>query len=222
MQAFDAFFDRVGIPWGTSAMGLLIVVGILASVVTWIPGPSRGLLLVARSGYLPRALQKTNGAGVQVNILIVQGILVSILALFFAVIPDVNSAFWILTAIAVQLDMIMYMILFMTALKLRRTQPEVPRGFRAPAMRLVGWVGFSASMLAFVIGFFHPPGSSMNNVVHISLLLLGIVILGGGPLLFCRFRKSSWDTSNDCVRTTDESAGSTAVPGHIGTNPMGS
>jgi LPXTG-motif cell wall-anchored protein len=36
----------------------------------------------------------------------------------------------------------------------------------------------------------------MNNVVHISLLLLGIVILGGGPLLFYRFRKSSWDPSN--------------------------
>jgi amino acid transporter len=131
----------------------------------------------------------------------VQGILVSILALFFAVIPDVNSAFWVLTAIAVQLDMIMYMILFMTALKLRRTQPEVPRGFRAPAMRLVGWVGFFASLLAFVIGFFHPPGSSMNNVVHVSLLLLGIVILGGGPLLFSRFRRSSWGTSNDGLRS---------------------
>ena len=211
MQAFDAFFDRVGIPWGTNAMGLLIVVGILASVVTWIPGPSRGLLLVARGGYLPRALQKTNGAGVQVNILIVQGILVSILALFFAVIPDVNSAFWILTAIAVQLDMIMYMILFMTALKLRRTQPDVPRGFRAPAMRLVGWVGFIASMLAFTLGFFHTPESSMNNVVHIALLLLGIVILGGGPLLFYKFRKSSWDPANDSVRITDERKGWPAV-----------
>ena len=211
MQAFDAFFDRVGIPWGTNAMGLLIVVGILASVVTWIPGPSRGLLLVARGGYLPRALQKTNGAGVQVNILIVQGILVSILALFFAVIPDVNSAFWILTAIAVQLDMIMYMILFMTALKLRRTQPDVPRGFRAPAMRLVGWVGFIASMLAFTLGFFHTPESSMNNVVHIALLLLGIVILGGGPLLFYKFRKSSWDPANDSVRITNERKGWPAV-----------
>jgi amino acid transporter len=97
--------------------------------------------------------------------------------------------------------MIMYMILFMTALKLRRTQPDVPRGFRAPAMRLVGWVGFSASLLAFVIGFFHLPGSSMSNIVHIALLLLGIVILGGGPLLFSRFRRSSWDTSNDGLRS---------------------
>lgn len=197
----DMINPRKGLPKSIGLASILTLVGILASVVTSIPGPSRGLLLVARGGYLPRALQKTNGAGVQVNILIVQGILVSILALFFAVIPDVNSAFWILTAIAVQLDLIVYMILFMTALKLRRTQPEVPRGSRAPAMRLVCWVGFLASLLAFLIGFFHPPGSSMNNVVHISLLLLGIVILGGGPLPFFRFRKSPWDTTNDCLRT---------------------
>jgi hypothetical protein len=77
----------------------------------------------------------------------------------------------------------------------------------------VGWVGFSSSLLAFVIGFFHPPGSPMNNVVHISLLLLGIVILGGGPLLFYRFRKSSWDPSNDSVRIKDESESLPAVTG---------
>ena len=75
LQAFDVFFSKLGIPWGTTVMALLIVVGILSSVVTWIPGPSRGLLLVGREGYLPPILQKTNGRGMQVNIMLVQGII---------------------------------------------------------------------------------------------------------------------------------------------------
>ncbi|MFZ4486181.1 MAG: APC family permease [Candidatus Nanopelagicales bacterium] len=192
MQAFDVFFQKVGIPWGTSVMALLIVVGILASVVTWIPGPSRGLLLVAKDGYLPPTLQKTNAAGVQINILIVQGIIVSILALLFAVVPNVSSAFWILSAMAVQLYLIMYMIMFLAALKLRRTQPDVVRGFRTPAMKLVGWVGFAASVLAFLIGFAQPTGSNINNFIYVGFLLAGILVLGCGPFIFYALRKPSW------------------------------
>jgi amino acid transporter len=196
MQAFDVFFQRVGIPWGTSVMALLIVVGILASVVTWIPGPSRGLLLVAKDGYLPTSLQKTNAAGVQINILIAQGVIVSLLALLFAVVPNVSSAFWILSAMAVQLYLIMYMIMFLAALKLRRTQPDVVRGFRTPAMKLVGWVGFGASVLAFLIGFVQPTGSNINNFIYVGFLLAGILVLGCGPFIFYALRKPSWVASD--------------------------
>ena len=81
LQAFDVFFAQLGMPWGTTVMALLIVVGILASVVTWIPGPSKGLLMVGREGYLPKWLQKTNDQDMQVNIMIVQGVIVTVLAL---------------------------------------------------------------------------------------------------------------------------------------------
>ncbi|CAB4878570.1 unannotated protein [freshwater metagenome] len=213
MQAFDVFFQRVGIPWGTSIMALLIVIGILASVVTWIPGPSRGLLLVAKDGYLPTTLQKTNDAGVQINILIVQGIIVSVLALLFAVVPNVSSAFWILSAMAVQLYLIMYMIMFLAAMKLRRTQPDVVRGFRTPAMKVVGSVGLAASALAFLIGFAQPTGSNINNFVYVGFLLLGILVLGCGPFIFYALRKPSWialpeASPSDDAEPTDSAAAS--------------
>lgn len=193
MQAFDVFFVQVGIHWGTSVMAFLIVIGILASVVTWIPGPSRGLLLVGKEGYLPRGLQKTNAADVQVNILIVQGVIVSVLALLFALIPNVSAAFWMLSAMAVQLYLIMYMMMFLAALRLRRTQPAVVRGFRTPAMSLVGWTGFFASVLAFLIGFAQPSGSNVDPVLYVGFLLAGILVLGCGPFILYARRKPSWD-----------------------------
>ena len=197
LQAFDVFFSYLGIPWGTTVMALLIVVGILASVVTWIPGPSRGLLLVGKEGYLPVALQKTNKQGMQVNIMIVQGIIVTVLALLFALSSSVQSVFWIFSAMAVQLYLIMYMIMFLAAMRLRKTKPDVARGFKTPAMSLVGWVGFFASLAAFLIGFVEPSGNSFPQTTYALILVAGIVVLGCGPFILYSLRKPSWRTVED-------------------------
>ena len=198
LQAFDVFFSYLGIPWGTTVMALLIVVGILASVVTWIPGPSRGLLMVGKEGYLPVALQKTNKQGMQVNIMIVQGIIVTVLALLFALSSSVQSVFWIFSAMAVQLYLIMYMIMFLAAMRLRKTKPDVERGFKTPAMSLVGWVGFFASLAAFLIGFVEPSGNSFPQMTYtLMLLVVGIIVLGCGPFILYSLRKPSWRTVED-------------------------
>lgn len=197
LQAFDVFFNYLGIPWGTTVMALLIVVGILASVVTWIPGPSRGLLMVGKEGYLPVALQKTNKQGMQVNIMIVQGIIVTVLALLFALSSSVQSVFWIFSAMAVQLYLIMYMIMFLAAMRLRKTKPDVARGFKTPAMSLVGWVGFFASLAAFLIGFVEPSGNSFPQMTYTLILVVGIIVLGCGPFILYALRKPSWRTVED-------------------------
>jgi len=193
MQALDVFFNHIGIPYGVNILSALIVIGILASVVTWIPGPSRGLLMVGQAGYLPPWFQKTNEAGMQVNIMIVQGIIVSILAIFFAFLPSVSSAFWILSAMAVQLYLIMYVMMFLSALRLRKIAPEVKRGFRVPCMTLVGVIGIIASIAAFFIGFAEPTGLGMRSGTYAGILIVGIVILGICPLIIYHFRKPEWN-----------------------------
>ncbi|QIG40610.1 amino acid permease [Microbacterium sp. 4R-513] len=192
LQAFDVFFKQLGMPWATTVMSLLIVFGILASVVTWIPGPSKGLLMVGRQGYLPPSLQKTNQYDMQVPIMVVQGIIVTVLAVLFAIVPSVQSVFWVFSAMAVQLYLIMYMIMFLAAMRLRRTHPDVQRGFRVPAMPLFGWVGFFASLLAFLIGFVEPSSSTMGQPWYSLLLVAGIVVLGVWPFILYAVRKPSW------------------------------
>ncbi|MBU1672787.1 MAG: amino acid permease [Actinobacteria bacterium] len=197
MQAFDVFFGHFGVAWLTKVLCVFIVVGILAMVVNWIAGPSRGLLMVGEDGYLPLRLQKLNKNKIQVNILLVQGGIVSLLAAFFALIPSVQSAFWLIVTMAIQLYLIMYMMMFLAAMRLRKKAPDVERGYKVPAMRLVAWTGFAASLLAFLLGFVVPSGQKMNQALYSLLLVAGILVLGCGPFIFYKIRKPVWKTDQN-------------------------
>ncbi|SPF68267.1 Amino acid/polyamine transporter I [Propionibacterium ruminifibrarum] len=191
--AFQAFFDHWHIGWGTPVMSLLIALGAFASVVTWIAGPSKGLLAAARTGLLPPLLQRRNRAGVQRSILVLQGLIVTILALLFVVIPNGNTAFVTLIDMAAALYLIMYMLMFAAAIRLRTTRPQVKRTYRTPAMRLVAGVGFVACAAAFVLSFIRPAGFTGLSTVGYGLVVgVVIVVLGAPPLIFYALRKPRW------------------------------
>ena len=82
MQAFDAVFANFGWQWLTPIVGIMLVTASLGGMLTWLAGPSKGLLLISRQeGYLPPYLQKLNKNGVQQNILVVQGLLTTVIGL---------------------------------------------------------------------------------------------------------------------------------------------
>ncbi len=200
--AFEQFFDHWGMGWGTPVISLLIALGAFASVVSWIAGPSRGLLAAARTGLLPPALQRRNKAGVQSGILAVQGGIVTLLALLFVLVPNGNTAFIALVDMAAALYLIMYMIMFAAAIRLRRSQPHVVRTYRTPAMKLVAGVGFVACAVAFVLAFIRPSGfTGLSEVAYPLVVAAVVVVLGGPPLLFYARRRPTWDR-----RTAEERA----------------
>lgn len=54
MQAFDVIFGQFSVQWLTPVIGILLVTASLGGMLTWLAGPSRGLLLISREeGYLP-------------------------------------------------------------------------------------------------------------------------------------------------------------------------
>ncbi|MFC8454553.1 APC family permease [Kitasatospora sp. NPDC057223] len=195
MQAFDSFFQYFHIGWLTPVIAVALVAASLGGMLTWLAGPSKGLLLISRQeGYLPPFLQKLNKQGIQQNILVTQGVVTTVIALAYAFLPNVSSAYWIFSVITTQVYLIVYLLMFVAAIRLRRTQPDHPRGYRAPALVLTCVTGFVASAAAMVIGFV--PSSQFGNgsvwvyiaIVGGGLLLLGVVI----PYLFLRLRKPSW------------------------------
>ena len=64
------------------------------------------------AGYLPPCFQKTNSNGVQRNILLVQGGIVTLLSLLFVIMPSVQSFYQILSQLTILLYLIMYMLMF--------------------------------------------------------------------------------------------------------------
>ena len=69
MKAFQQIFTRFEIDWATPVVCLLLAFGGIGGVMSWISGPSRGLLWTAQED------------GVQISILIIQGLIVTVLAL---------------------------------------------------------------------------------------------------------------------------------------------
>jgi amino acid transporter len=199
MQAFDTIFAQFGVQWLTPITGIMLVTASLGGMLTWLAGPSKGLLLISRQeGYLPPFLQRLNKHGVQQNILVTQGIVTSLIALAYAFIPDVSSAYWIFSVITTQVYLIMYLLMFVAAVRLRRKYPDQPRGYRAPMIVGLCGVGFAASLAALLIGFIPPSQFGSGNagvyfvIVAGGALGLGLLV----PYLFYRSRKPSWRTAH--------------------------
>ncbi|MBR7167796.1 MAG: amino acid permease [Bacteroidales bacterium] len=201
LTGFDGYFNYIHMSWLSPVIAIALAFGVLASVLTWVSGPSKGLLSVGRAGYLPPFLQKTNHNGVQKNILIVQGCIVTVLSLLFVVMPSVQTFYQILSQLTVLLYLIMYMLMFSAAIVLRYKMKDAKRPFRLGNnlfMWIIGGLGFCGSLLAFVLSFI-PPSQipSGSPIVWFSVLILGCIIVVGIPFIIYAMRKPSWNQLKD-------------------------
>ena len=194
---FDNYFRHFHIGWAGPIIAIALMFGVLASVLTWVAGPSKGIFTVGKAGYLPPFFQKTNSQGVQRNILLVQGGIVTLLALLFVVMPSVQSFYQILSQLTILLYLIMYMLMFAAAIVLRYKMKDTPRPFRLGKgnwlMWIMGLVGFGGSLLAFVLSFI-PPGqiATGSNTVWYTVLIAGCIIMVLIPFVIYAMRKPSW------------------------------
>ena len=197
MKAFQQIFTRFGINWATPLVCVLLAFGGLGGVMSWISGPSRGLLWTAQEGEIPPFLAKTNKNGVQISILIVQGLIVTVLALTYFVMADVSVAFFLLSAMTITLYLIMYMLMYAAAIRLRYSQPELKRSYRVPGGTVGMWciagVGFAGVAFSFLVGFFPPTQLPVGSpALYVSLVVGGTLLFTGLPLLIGLLKQSSW------------------------------
>lgn len=200
LVAYDDFFKAFGLSFLSPVMAIMLAIGVFAGVSTWIAGPSKGLLAVGQSGFLPPFMQKTNKAGMQVNILLIQGLIVSALVLLFVVLPSVQAVYQILSQLTVMLYLIMYMLMFAAGIYLRIREPHQPRPYNVPGgkigMYIIAGVGFLGAVLAFVLSFFPPAQISIGSkTTWFILLAVGNLLFIVLPFIIYAIRKPSWKTA---------------------------
>ena len=199
---FDNYFSYLHMSWMGSVIAIMLVFGVLAGVLTWVAGPSKGIFTVGRAGYLPPFFQKTNNQGVQRNILLVQGVIVTILGLLFVVMPSVQSFYQILSQMTVLLYLIMYMLMFAAAITLRYKLPKRDRPFRLGAkgnglMWILAGLGFCGSLLAFVLSFIPPSQIAVGSkTVWFVVLIVGAIIFVGIPFIIYAMRRPTWRSAD--------------------------
>ncbi len=197
MQAFEVFLRAFNLQWTLTPLALMVTLGGLALLLSWLAGPALGLGEVAARGNMPPFFAKTNRNGAPVGVLILQAVIGTAVSMLYLFIPSISAAYWILSAMTVLLLCIVYLLVFASLIKLRYSSPNTVRAFKIPGgmtgVWLVGGTGFFACLFTFVISLL-PPG----NYEHIStskyalMMIIGTAVLALPPLVFLRLKKPSW------------------------------
>jgi len=197
MEAFKAFFAFYHLEWILPLMGILLIIGAIAETNSWIIGPVKGLQATAIHGNLPPLLQKENKREIPIGLLFLQGIIVTAASLVFLTMPTVSGGFWMLSALSAQMYLVMYILLFLAALRLRYTKPHVPRPYRVSIHNRGVWLasslGILSSLFAIFISFFPPSQIQVSNkTFYVSFLITSLIIMCLIPLCIYQFKKPSW------------------------------
>jgi amino acid transporter len=196
MQAIQYFFNAAHMPGLVAPMAVLITLGGVVSLAAWLIGPAKGLGIVAEEGNMPPMFDRTNKYGAPVAVLAIQALIGSLISLLYVFLPSVNQAYWILSAMTVELLCIVYILVFASVIKLRYSQPDKPRPFTIPGGKagvwVVGGLGLFGTTLAFVVGLMPPSFFASDGLAYILSVLLGTFLLAVPPLVFLKFKKPGW------------------------------
>jgi putative glutamate/gamma-aminobutyrate antiporter len=199
LDAFAYFFKAYHLGVFMPAIALCIAVGAYSQMSTWLVGPAKGLLAVAKIGDLPAVCHQLNKHGMPISLLIFQAIVVSLMALVFLIMPSVSSSFWILIALTAQFYVLLYILMFAAAIRLRYTRPHVKRAYKVPGgffgIWIIGGVGIIVSMFTLFMGFIPPSQLSTGSLIfYESFLFLGIILSTLVPFIILLFKKRGWKT----------------------------
>jgi len=198
MQAFRTLLDHFSLNFLAPVIAIGLVVASISGLLDWLTGPSTGLVRIARDrGYLPPYFQQVNSNGVQVRILVAQGVVITLIGLLYALIPSVSRAYWVFAALATEVYLIMYVLMFVAARNLRKRQPGHARGYRAPALVTICAVGVLSSITACVVGLLPPSQLGHASIpVYASALAAGVILIGVlPPVLLYRLRRKDWQVA---------------------------
>ncbi len=184
MQTFSQFFEAFGLSALLPILAVLIIFGSAGGMINWLLSPAKGLLQASHYGYLPRFFTVKNAHHVPVRILFTQAILVSLFCLAFTFMPSINAFYWFLTALSTGLYMLMYILLFLSALKLGRPNKEtlayrMPKGSRTVTCAM----GLFGCVLTIVIGFVPPANIDFGGSYYYAAMIAGGFALMVAPVL---------------------------------------
>ncbi|MFE3291169.1 amino acid permease [Rhodococcus sp. NPDC059234] len=143
-------FEAHGITWAQMAINFGGLAGLTTVVMVMMLGQTRVLFAMSRDGLMPRGLAKTGAKGTPVRITLLVGLVVAVLAALFPM-GTLEEMVNIGTLFA-------FVLVCLGVLVLRRTRPDLPRGFRVPLVPLVpvlavaacGWLMLNLSVETWI------------------------------------------------------------------------
>lgn len=186
IQALKIFFTKINLGFVTPIIAFFLLLGSLSGMNTWIVGPAKGLFEAANDNFLPKFLKKVNKEDVPINVLILQAAIGSILSiLFFTYINTINGLIWIFVCLSFQFASILYIMIFLSVIKLRKLYPDTKRPYKTPAVKLISFLGITICSFTFLISYVQPANiETTEKAFYLMLLLISSIILAAPALIF--------------------------------------
>lgn len=101
-------------------------------------------------------------------------------------------------AATAQLYLVMYILMFAAAIRLRYSQPDVARAYSVPGGRKGMWIVAGVAILgaAFAIAVFYLPQADTSPATWVGLLLGSFLFLGAPPFFIYHYRNPNWKTTD--------------------------
>lgn len=188
METFAFFLSEYHLTWLTPILTLLLVIGSLGGTISWVISPIKGLAQAAEHGFLPAFFERRNAANVPHTLLITQAVLVSIVCLAFLFLPSVNASYWLLSALSTQLYMLMYIMMFVSALALRFKLNYREGSFVIPGKKIgsivVCCLGLTGCFITLFVGFIPPTGINIGSKFFYEMIFCSGMVIMILPSLF--------------------------------------
>lgn len=175
MDVFKLFFASYHVSYGSTIMGWCIILGGLGIASSWMIGLARGLHVALKATNAPKLLQKLNRNGVPLNVLYFQGIVYTCLLSAFLFLPNVNSSYWILSAMSAQFALVYYVLLFSAAIKLFRSVQQSK--WQATLSIVLPASAGIVSLIGIFVGFLPPSNIAAGNIMTYELFMVVSIVI---------------------------------------------
>ncbi|KZF12792.1 MAG: amino acid permease [Rhodococcus sp. (in: high G+C Gram-positive bacteria)] len=122
-------FELNGLTWAKNVISFGALAGLTTVVMVLMLGQTRVLFAMSRDGLMPRGLAHTGKRGTPVRITVIVGVVVAVLAAFFPIglLEEMVNIGTLFAFVLVSIGVVV----------LRKTRPDLPRGFKVPLMPLI-------------------------------------------------------------------------------------
>lgn len=183
IKAFTLFFDKYQLSWMTGLIIIMTITGSLGELNAWMFAGTKGLFVSTQNDCLPKIFKKTNSRNVPTNLMLFQGLVVTFFTLIFLCLDSADLAYWILSALSIQMYLAMYICLFISGPILRVKEPTADRLYRVPGkiwgISLLSLLGILSCLFALWVSFLPPQEltelSGAGRWGYTSLLLTAFI-----------------------------------------------
>ncbi|WP_295746798.1 amino acid permease [uncultured Limosilactobacillus sp.] len=186
-------YNRIlGLPsWINNVFSILVAIGVCIQLSAWISGPGKTIIPSARNGYFSPKFKfwKTDKYGDSPAVMLTQGIVISVFALIYLLVPGINAAFLDLVNSTNVLYCTVYVFMAIGFIKMRVKEPDLPTKFKVGnnfVAWLIGLVLIATIIVTLVATF---SVGTLSDFIIVAVVSVVLILL---PFWLYRIRNKNW------------------------------